>query len=334
MRRASPNEVALRAIMCYNTPKKDGGFMLKSKIMTAIRRIFKPSADNVKIYRLKIWIRILCILLCVVLAGIACSCLALSKVSDLKWKYRGFSDGSGFEADKIRIYVDQGHNPAPYHNNGAEGNGLYEQDLTFDIGHLLAELLIEDGRFDVCLSRPDETTVLGTDNKSSLQARVDGAEGFDADYFISLHINSFTQDTANGIEVFVSNEGGESYGFGSCLLQGMIDSTNLRNRGMKLGSELYVLGNATVPAALLEMGFISNSEDAALLSEHPELFAQGIYNGILDYFESLNDININIMLWLIGILAVVAVALITIVIILIKKSKEKVTISPVITDEE
>ena len=308
--------------------------MLKSKIMTAIRGIFKPSADNAEAYRLKIWIRILCVLLCVVLVVIACSCVSLSKVSDLKWKYRGFSDGTGVKTGKIRIYVDQGHNPAPYHNNGAEGNGLYEQDLTFDIGHRLAKLLVEDGRFEVCLSRPDETTVLGTDNKSSLQARVDGAKDFDADYFISLHINAFTQDTANGIEVFVANEGGESYDFGSCLLQGMIDSTGLGNRGMKLGSELYVLGNATVPAALLEMGFISNSEDAALLSEQPELFAQGIYDGILDYFESLSDININIMLWLIGILVVVAVVLITLVIILIKKSKEKVTISPVITEEE
>ena len=89
---------------------------------------------------------------------------------------------------KIRIYIDQGHNPAPHHNTGAEGNGLYEQDLTFDIGHRLAALLAEDGRFEVCLSRPNEDSVLGTDNVSSLQARVDGAIDFEADYFISLHI--------------------------------------------------------------------------------------------------------------------------------------------------
>ena len=46
-----------------------------------------------------------------------------------------------------------------------------------------------------------------------------------------------------------------------------------------------VLKNATMPATLLEMGFISNANDAAMLAENPQLFAQGIYNGILSYFQ-------------------------------------------------
>jgi N-acetylmuramoyl-L-alanine amidase len=54
---------------------------------------------------------------------------------------------------------------------------------------------------------------------------------------------------------------------------------------MKQSPNLRVLKNATMPAALLEMGFITNAEDAALLSQHPELFARGIYDGILSYFD-------------------------------------------------
>ena len=187
--------------------------------------------------------------------------------------------------EKIKIYIDQGHNPSSYHNSGASGNGMYEQDLTFAIGHLLADLLEEDGRFEICLSRPTADTVLGTDNSSSLDARVQGAVDFGADYFISLHINSYSDTSANGIEVLVAEQGSTSYDFGSYLLQGMINSTNLRNRGMKLNPNLRVLKNATMPAALLEMGFISNSTDATLLSQSPELFAEGIYDGILAYFE-------------------------------------------------
>ena len=102
---------------------------------------------------------------------------------------------------------------------------------------------------------------------------------------ITLHVNSYVTGSANGIEVYVANQNSISYDFGSALLQGLISSTNLYNRGMKLNPELRVLKNATMPATLLEMGFISNSEDAALLSESPELFAKGIYNGILDYFD-------------------------------------------------
>ena len=190
-------------------------------------------------------------------------------------------------AEKIRIYIDQGHNPAPYHNTGASGNGLYEQDVTFLIGCLLAEFLKADKRFEVQLSRPNKSVVLGTDNKSSLMARVEGAAAFEADYLISLHINSFTDDTANGIEVYSAEAGSESYVFGESLLNGLIGSTNLKDRGMKLNPDLDILEFSSMPAVLLEMGFISNSGDAALLSEHPELFAKGIYLGILDYFGLL-----------------------------------------------
>lgn len=185
---------------------------------------------------------------------------------------------------KIKIYIDQGHNPTSYHNSGASGNGLHEEDLTFTIGVLLAELLRDDGRFEVRLSRPTATTVLGTDNSSSLDARVKGAQDFGADYFISLHVNAFTTSSATGIEAYTVESSGESYDFGNSLLQGMAASTNLRNRGMKTSSSLRVLNKATMPATLLEMGFISNPDDAKLLAEHPEVFATGIYNGILNYF--------------------------------------------------
>lgn len=221
---------------------------------------------------------------------------ALQEIKKLKAQIQELENGTTPEepVQKIKIYIDQGHNPTSYDNAGATGNGLYEQDLTFTIGILLAELLKEDGRFEVCLSRPTADTVLGTDNDSSLDARIKGAKDFGADYFISLHVNSYETASANGIEVYVANQNSVSYDFGSALLKGLISSTNLYNRGMKLGPELRVLKNATMPAALLEMGFISNSSDAALLSQSPKLFAQGIYNGILDYFDlPSNETPIN-----------------------------------------
>ena len=187
--------------------------------------------------------------------------------------------------DRIRIYIDQGHNPSFYHNSGSIGNGLYEQDLTYAIGVLLAEVLRADGRFEVCLSRPTADTVLGTDNDSSLAARVQGAKDFEAQYFISLHTNSFEDSSVTGVEVYTVDQTGEAYDFGNSLLQGICATTELRNRGMKNGSSLRVLKNATMPAVLVEMGFLSNPQDAALLSESPELFVNGIYNGILSYFN-------------------------------------------------
>lgn len=281
--------------------------------------------ENKKVIFSIIVLWLLRVFLCALAAVIVFSCCALFTVSKSRWQPRTITGTYKSGHDKIRVYIDQGHNPAPYHNIGAEGNGLYEQDVTFNIGCILADMLREHGHFEVCLSRPDKSAVLGTDNTSSLKARVDGAVAFEADYFISLHINSFSDGAVNGIEVFVVDENSESYDFGNSLLQGMLDSTKLKNRGMKLSYELYVLKNATMPAALLEMGFISNAEDAALLSENPNAFAQGIYNGILEYFNSIYIFNVNLLLCVIGISTTLAIILIIVIFILTQKATLKRT---------
>ena len=205
---------------------------------------------------------------------------------------------------KIKIYIDQGHNPfLPKQdpldpteelkgwNTGASNVelGLYEQDLTYEIGMMLFELLSQDDRFEVRVSRPTADTILGTDNNSALDFRVNDAAEWGADYFISLHINSFTNDTVTGLEVYTANGDEIGYALGEDILNSLVDATELRRRGMKDGSNLRVLKNATMPAVLVEMGFISNPNDAKLLDESPELFAQAVYDGIINYFASVES---------------------------------------------
>ncbi len=198
--------------------------------------------------------------------------------------------------EKIKIYIDQGHNPfSPTHppswNTGASNEelGLYEQDLTYEIGIILAELLAQDDRFEVRLSRPTADTILGTDNDSALDFRVNDAAAWGADYFISLHTNSYDDPSVDGIEVYTATAEGEQYELGKKLLSGLLASTQLDSRGMKNGAHLRVLKNATMPAVLVEMGFISSTKDATLLDSSPELFAQGIYDGIQAYFDALEE---------------------------------------------
>ena len=186
----------------------------------------------------------------------------------------------------IKIYVDQGHNPVNP-NAGAEGNGLREQNIVYVIGQELAALLRQNGNFEVRLSRPTPETQLGSSNASSLAARVNDANSWGADYFISLHINSFTSDTVTGIEVYTADGDEVGYDIGEDILNSLVKATGLRNRNMKDGSNLRVLKNATMPAALVEMGFISNPNDAKMLDESPELFAQGVFDGIKAYFDAL-----------------------------------------------
>lgn len=182
----------------------------------------------------------------------------------------------------IKIYIDQGHNPqAP--NSGAEGNGLVEQDITYKIGILLADLLRSNGNFDVRVSRPTPQTQLGTSNATSLRARTDEANTWGADYFISLHTNASVDSSVSGSEALVFSQPSVAADLAADILFWLNRITGLRNRGVITRSGLYVLRKTSMPAVLVEMGFISNNADALLMDNSPELFAEGIYNGILEY---------------------------------------------------
>ena len=89
----------------------------------------------------------------------------------------------------IKIYIDQGHNPEGI-NAGAEGFGIREQDVTYQVGRFLYDILSEDDRFEARLSRPTPQTTLGYSNTSSLRERVTQANNWPADYFISIHANA------------------------------------------------------------------------------------------------------------------------------------------------
>ena len=180
----------------------------------------------------------------------------------------------------IKIYVDQGHNPRLF-NTGAEGNGYYEQDITYEIGRRLNLLLSDDPEFETRLSRPTPDTILGTNNSTSLSARVNEANSWGADIFLSLHNNAATDERATGNECLVySPESTVAKALGEDILRQLTLTTGLRNRGIVYRPGLYVLKKTVMPAVLVEMGFITNPYDAELMAYSPELFARGIYRGI------------------------------------------------------
>ena len=182
----------------------------------------------------------------------------------------------------IKIYIDQGHNPVNP-NAGAEGNGLREQNIVYRIGQETAALLRANPEFEVRLSRPTAETQLGTSNASSLAARVNDANAWGADYFISLHTNASDLAAATGSEAFAYSRASRGFALGERILAALQRETGLPNRGMFTRPSLYVLKRTNMPAVLVELGFITNARDARLMNEEPELFARGVYQGIRDY---------------------------------------------------
>lgn len=183
----------------------------------------------------------------------------------------------------IKIFIDQGHNPQGV-NAGAEGFGLREQDITYNVGMYLANFLREDSRFEVRTSRTSPDQVLGTSNSTSLAARVNAANDWPANYFISIHVNANTNPDVNGSEVYVYQEYTQSYYFGEHILNAIVNQVGTKNNGVRVRPSLYVLRKTNMPAVLVELAYITNSSDAEKLRNNQYQFALAIYTGILSYF--------------------------------------------------
>lgn len=183
----------------------------------------------------------------------------------------------------IKIYIDQGHGPTV--NSGATGFGLYEQDITYMVGAYLADILDADYRFEARTSRSSITENIGTNSSSSLRIRVDEANSYAADYFISIHCNANVNPQINGTEAYVFSTGSPSYYLGEYIVEEIVRRVGTKNNGVFANPSLYVLRKTTMPAVLVELAYISNFEDSIKLVYDQYQFAYGIYVGLLNYLN-------------------------------------------------
>lgn len=183
----------------------------------------------------------------------------------------------------IKIFVDQGHNPGGI-NGGAVGNGLLEDEINYMVGRYLGDLLERDSRFEVRLSRNSPDEILGTSVATSLATRVRMANEWPADYFISIHCNANVNPNYNGTEAYVYSTEGEPYVMGEYIVDEIVRRLGTKNNGVLINTSLYVLRRTDMPAVLVELAYITNSEDAEKLETRQYDFAYAIYSALLEYF--------------------------------------------------
>ena len=214
---------------------------------------------------------------------------------------------------KYTIVVDPGHGG---HDSGARGNGYNEKDIALQVATRLANNLRRD--YNVIITRDSDFFV-------PLDTRAKIGNDANADFFISIHLNSGSSSSANGTEVFYfskkdqgsyatqvakfENKVDGSYGdvpfsdfilndifyrknqktsqaIAESVLNNLINTTGLRRRGV-FGANFAVLRGSNSPSILVELGFMNNYSDLSqyLTPDGQERAASAIGDAIRNYFR-------------------------------------------------
>jgi N-acetylmuramoyl-L-alanine amidase len=193
-------------------------------------------------------------------------------------------------SQKPLIYIDPGHGGS---DPGAIGiNGVHEADIALAIGLKLKTLLDNNG-YRTMISRSSDTYV-------DLYDRANQANNAGADAFISIHCDAYGSPSANGTTVLYYPNGyngdtRDNKTFAQIIHDNLMKEINTTDRGLSERPNLVVLNQTKMPAVLVETGFVTSPTDVQLLTNDNFQWkvAQGIYNGIVEYFEKLKNGSIK-----------------------------------------
>lgn len=183
--------------------------------------------------------------------------------------------------DKI-IVLDAGHGGK---DPGALQGKIYEKNINFEIVCTHLSKCFENSDIKVYYTRETDTYI-------ELSERADLAAKVGADLFISLHMNTFTSSSAKGTQVYYSTANNQklSSGFSSSVLAKKLvnkisTAIETKNRGCT-DANYYVVKHNSVPAVLIELGFMTNKSDLTKLtdSEYQKKAAQAIYEAVNEIY--------------------------------------------------
>lgn len=174
-----------------------------------------------------------------------------------------------------RVVIDAGHGGD---DPGTNGGGWEEKVITLSVAEKV-QALLEEAEYEVIMSRMDDTYVALTDRAALTRE-------FDAPVFVSIHCNAAENiPTANGIETYAAPDDEADAELAGCLQTRLIAATETKDRGVKT-SRLVVLTHNDAPAALVEIGFMTNTDECAKITDedYQNTLAEAIVAGINDYF--------------------------------------------------
>ena len=183
--------------------------------------------------------------------------------------------------EKMIVCIDPGHGgPDP---GAVSPEGIQEKKITLTVAKRVAEYL-RRAEIQVVLTRDtDKELVLGNDDAAELRARAQVANNAKADFFLSIHCNAASTPDAEGFELYHYPGSTKGAMLATNIADAYAVASGLKKRKVA-SANFQVLRDTAMPAALIELGFLTNKADCAFLREPAFLdkIALGIAFGILE----------------------------------------------------
>ncbi|WP_168119100.1 N-acetylmuramoyl-L-alanine amidase [Paenibacillus sp. HB172176] len=174
------------------------------------------------------------------------------------------------------VVIDAGHGAK---DPGAFSKTLnkWEKEFNLSMALKIAAALEKDGRVAVHMTRSDDTFVELTD-------RIKFAEDLKADLFVSIHANSYDNTAVSGSETYYQRP--ESIPLANVIHKHVLAGTGLKDRGVRQAA-YKVIKETTMPAVLIEAGYLTNDGDAKMLysDSMQNKLADEVAKGILEYLK-------------------------------------------------
>lgn len=190
------------------------------------------------------------------------------------------------------IIVDPGHGGI---DGGASSKqGLLEKDVSLNISLILRDYLQESGAL-VIMSREEDHDLAGSSTKGirnrkvdDLKRRVQLINETGGDLFVTLHLNAIPSPRWYGAQTFYNRTIVENEKIAKFIQDEIRTNLENTNRFAKPIGNVYLLKHASIPGALVEVGFLSNPTEAELLNTkaYQQKIAASIYRGILRYYTN------------------------------------------------
>ena len=169
------------------------------------------------------------------------------------------------------IMLDSGHGGR---DPGAVYNGRQEKDDALRLALAIGEIL-QDRGVDVLYTRTED--VYESPFEKAMEANT-----ADADFFLSIHRNSYpTDNTVSGVESLIYDKSGIKFEMAENINE-QLEAVGFVNLGVKERPNLVVLKRTRMPAVLVEVGFINSDTDNQLFDENFQDIVEAIAAGIVD----------------------------------------------------